>query len=393
MATKPGQLLVACIVPLRTDARAIADAVGRVKPSEWDALSLEIATQQSISQDVNQAVATVFREQTWPTARRVARDGIRAAKIPGTSNWGSCPGCSPQQLQGMTVTAGYNYSMIDHWVVSKLFSQFGGEHPVAVDWYLVNEWRQQCEDYNQAYWTWYQTRDQVAANANDVANDIEALADQMEAAVLQLETADNSCERVAGKPVCIDFFIMNCTLLLVGEGDCRGFDPDAKFSNSRVQMYLNPETKIWEVIYNCTRFVVAGQPVVSMCDSAAVFDPTRDVHVTSTGTDAFLVEMQFLNNACASIPKPLCPPPINASVNFTRNAAAPGGWQVNFVRDGFPSMGIYSRNATDTGFDVVKEDPQKTRNGINAMRALAGQIRSEGSNVPPPDNPNECEVS
>ena len=282
--------------------------------------------------------------------------------------------------------------MIDHWVVSALFSRFGGESPPPyVEWWLQDEWNHQCEEYNQAYWNWYGTKDQVAANANDVASDIEALADKMETGVQELESVESSCKKVVGKPLCLDFFIMNCTLLLVGEGDCRGFDSDAEFSNSRVQLYLDPESLSFTAKYSCTRFAIPGQPSFPVCDSARVYDPDRDVQIERVGADSFMVSVEFLNNACARI-RSVCPA-INASIYFARNAAAPGGWHVTFVRDGFPSMGVYSRNAADTGFDTVMEDPQKTRNGLNAMRALAAEIRSQGSNVPPPANPNECIVS
>ena len=207
----------------------------------------------------------------------------------------------------------------------------------------------------------------------------------------QLDGAANTCQRVPGKGMCLDFFIMNCAIAGLG-GDCRGFDRDATFGNSRVQMYLNPITKDYELKFSCTRIVLLNQPLATVCDSAAVFVPARDVVFTPDGGTAFFVSLQFANNACKYINEALCPS-ISAQLHFVQDAAAPAGWRVTWIRDGFPSMGVYSRNASDTGFDTVVEDPQKVFTGVQSIRALAGEIRSAGSNVPPPDNPNNCSVS
>jgi hypothetical protein len=87
----------------------------------------------------------------------------------------------------------------------------------------------------------------------------------------------------------------------------------------------------------------------------------------------------------------LRPPFIDGTVWFRANASAPGGFEIKFDRDGFPSMGVYTRNAADTDWLTAKEDPQKTKWGVNAIRALAGQIRSKGYNYPPPGGqPEGC---
>jgi hypothetical protein len=46
------------------------------------------------------------------------------------------------------------------------------------------------------------------------------------------------------------------------------------------------------------------------------------------------------------------------------------------------------RNATDFGWDTVREDEQKTASGVNALRALAGEIWSKGYHYPLPCSPH-----
>lgn len=226
------------------------------------------------------------------------------------------------------------------------------------------------------------------------ANDLDALADQIESGLPSLETADASCKPTNGKKMCIDFFIMNCWILDMA-GDCRGFDRNAGYSDSRVQLYLDPTTLLSEVKYNCSTLFdpTTNPPLMPIiaCDSARVFDPDRDVQKFPPDADGWTkIIMSFSNNFCAYVGNSLCPS-INATVQFRPNPSAPGGYEVKWDRDGFPSMGVYVRNATDTDWLTAKEDPQKTKWGVNAIRALAGQIRSRGYNYPPPGGqPDGC---
>jgi hypothetical protein len=127
---------------------------------------------------------------------------------------------------------------------------------------------------------------------------------------------------------------------------------------------------------------------VTICDSAQVFDPTRDVHVFPDSAGWSKVKMSFLNNACLHRWNVLCPvKAIDATIWYRANPAADGGYELRWERDGFPSMGVYSRNTTNTGWDVVKEDAQKTSTAAGAIRDLAGWVQSKGWNYPPPPDP------
>jgi hypothetical protein len=122
-----------------------------------------------------------------------------------------------------------------------------------------------------------------------------------------------------------------------------------------------------------------------------VYNPATDTQAFPPDAEGFTrIEMKFRNNACKYVGNSNCPA-IDATIWFKANPSAPGGYEIRWDRDGFPSMGVYVRNAADTDWLVAKEDPQKTKSGINAIRALAGRIRSKGYNYPPPGNqPEGC---
>lgn len=171
------------------------------------------------------------------------------------------------------------------------------------------------------------------------------------------------------------------------------FDRNADYTNSRVQLYIDPVTRAWEVKYNCTTVLnpLNTPPFSTICDSAAVYNPATDTQTFPPDAEGFSrIEMKFRNNACKYVGNSNCPA-IDATVRFKANPSAPGGYEIRWDRDGFPSMGVYVRNAADTDWLIAEEDPQKTKSGINAILALAGEIRAKGYNYPPPGNqPEGC---
>ena len=138
-AAKAGKRIVlACLLPVHASGSMVTAAANAVPASGWQALSARLASGKSISRDVSEAVGTALREATFPNARHV--DGHKAtvgSNGISRSNW-SCPSCAPQYLSGITVTAGGNWSVIDHWVIDGFFSQYGERPPPYIDWYLEN---------------------------------------------------------------------------------------------------------------------------------------------------------------------------------------------------------------------------------------------------------------
>lgn len=387
--------MLACLVPAngRTSAK-IRDAVAGVDQVTWTLLSARVASEGTTQPHaLSRGVALMLLDSTLKTDRT-----HRGAAEAGIASFFSDPPAT--RIAGVTVTANANVVTVDYSFVSRLFASNFEAVVLTWDMYIAQQqWTQDCNEWNAEMDIWDATREAVEDAADEEAEAIEGLANVLEASIASLETATASCVPTNGKMICIDFFIMNCKLLVVQAGDCRGFDPDADYSSSRVQLYLNPVTQDIEVKYNCSKFVIpnpaqSGGPdwvITAVCDSADVFNPATDLHKTPPDANGWqTVSMSFRNNACIRRLDFLCPA-INAIIWLRQDASAPGGFQVAWDRDGFPSMGIYARNSSDTGWETVKEDAQITRDGVRALRALAGKVRSRGYNYPTPGGqPQGC---
>jgi hypothetical protein len=378
--------MLACLLPANGDfvKRALA-SIKQVPTAEWVALAHDAELRGAlVQQNVHRAVAKGLLDSTLHVASKAPISATRML-WPGS-------GGDPQPLPTVVVTASGNVAVFDIQILRGLFAMSG--ESILVTWEMElaqQQWSQDCDEWNAAMDEYDMTKGAVAASADEEANELEELAMQLEAGLAPLEAAAASCKPTNGKKMCVDFFIMNCWFV-VGTGDCRGFDRNADYANSRVQVYIDPATSVWEVKYNCTTVLnpLNNPPFSTLCDSADVFDPTRDVNITPDANGWFELTMSFRNNACIWRDQPGCPA-IDARVRYRANAAAPGGYEVQWVRDGFPSMGVYVRNAANTDWDVAAEDAQKTRRGITAIRALAGEIRTKGYNYPPPGGqPEGC---
>jgi hypothetical protein len=307
-------------------------------------------------------------------------------------------------LGTVLVTAGWNYAVIDAYSIGRLLSLYG--EPESYDWereWYLEQRSRECEEWNQVYQEWYATRDQVAWAANESANEVDALLQQINQTSSALENAEYACKRVSGKPLCIDFFISNCRLVnpphpmfpdgitFGSVGDCRDFNKDADWSQSRAQIYVNPTSLQFEIKYNSTIFIF-GPHLKESNDSAKVCKDGSCVQVrpiVGGPPGSFQVSLSLLNSVCEWV-NIMCPS-IDAAVEFYPDASKPGGYDVRFIRDSYPSFGAYMDGSN--GFTTMKEDREKARNLYEAFLRLFGALRSTAEYVPPPDNPNGCAVT
>ena len=212
------------------------------------------------------------------------------------------------------VTASGNVAV---YSISSLMRLFSGPEVPILKWEMEvaqQQWSQDCDEWNAQMDAWDATKDAVADAAEEVANDLEALASAIEAGLGPLETADAACKPTNGKKLCVDFFIMNCHIWIIGLGDCRDFDKDAEYESSRVQLYLNPNTMAWEAKFNCSIAMLPTSPLFpyvtphSFCDSAQVFNPNEDVLTTQPDASGWrTVTMKFKSPACIRRNNGVCP--------------------------------------------------------------------------------------
>ncbi len=414
--------MIACIVPMRdTYAAEVAKIVGRVPQAGWNQLRTRIGREGTVENvEVGFAIGTVLRKRTFPNSRRFLEVGggraggvasaspqLRLAQTGSTSNsqaQSSCPGPTPCKLGTVSVTAGYNYALIDAYAVQRLFNWYGESS--SWSWereYWLEQHSQLCEEWNQTYQQWYATKEQVAWAANEGANEVDALLAQINQTSSQIENEEYTCKRVPGKPLCIDSFISNCRLVspphpmfpdgiqFGSVGDCRDFNPDADWSQSRAQIYVDPVSLQFEIKYNSTWFIF-GPHLREHDDSVKVCKDGSCVQVNRIDggpPGSFRVELSLLNSVCAWVDI-ICPS-IDAEVRFYPDASKPGGYDVHFDRDSYPSFGVYMEGPS--GFTTMKEDRERARNLYEAFLRLFGAYRSTAENVPPPSNPNGCAVT
>jgi hypothetical protein len=113
------------------------------------------------------------------------------------------------------------------------------------------------------------------------------------------------------------------------------------------------------------------------------------VEEIATSPGSFIVRMSLLNSVCEWV-NIMCPS-IDATVRFDSDVSKPGGYNVTFTRDSYPSFGAYMDGSN--GFTTMKEDREKARNLYEAFLRLFGVLRSTAQYAPPPDNPNGCAVT
>jgi hypothetical protein len=188
------------------------------------------------------------------------------------------------------------------------------------------------------------------------------------------------CERIPSKPICIDFFIMNERSAVFG-GDNRDFDSTGSVghSGSRVQVYFNPTTLEWEVKINSSRLYFGGI-VIEKQDSARLFRP-GDVKIyrdPQHGIQYIRVELKFFNNFCPT--REFCPA-IDATLWFQADSTKPGGYEIYWDRDGFPSMAVQHLRA-DGGWDLMVKDPEMIKSSYWNWLGLIDSFK-RSSRMPP----------
>jgi hypothetical protein len=208
--------------------------------------------------DVSRGVADVLLNATMKakTSGAAMEDAGVTRVLPTgmASLWGG----DPQQLPTMTVTAYGNVVVFDLNSVIRFFGAYGESQMLTWDMPVAQQqWSQDCTEWNSQMDVWEATKDAVEEATDEEAEALEALAIDIQAGLTAsgLETANASCEPTNGKQMCVDFFITNCAIGGFG-GDCRDFDPNANHVSSRVQLYINPNTMIWELKYNCSSLVM-----------------------------------------------------------------------------------------------------------------------------------------
>jgi hypothetical protein len=225
----------------------------------------------------------------------------------------------------------------------------------------------------------YPSEDCAEASAFYLAKEEEE--DKLEEYLDMMKSTADALEGLAceNRPerICIDLFIMNARTLIFG-GDDRQFDPNAGITSSRVHLYIDPESLTWHPMFNGSTILDFKGNVVHASGAGTHFRP-EDIVIWGVPT-AFTVHAQFYNSYC---PTRLGCPAINISVTFTQDHTKPGGYAVDWSRDGFPSMGVYTK--TEANWQTMStihggpaEDAEKIKspwlNWLNLIPAFKNSV-------------------
>jgi hypothetical protein len=163
------------------------------------------------------------------------------------------------------------------------------------------------------------------------------------------------------KKMCVDFFIMSSSTFVLGAGDGRKFDADAKYGASRAQIYLDLDAGLVEYKLSSSTAYIPPTPIGwPLLPPFVNADPyphfPKDIRLELLPDGRRKLTVELYNGFCTWAGRAACPA-IDAEIIFTKLAS--GKWTTGgetIVRDQYPSLGIYWEGPT--GWDKVYEDPE-----------------------------------
>lgn len=251
--------------------------------------------------------------------------------------------------------------------LSWIWEELRGRNYSISDWINAPEISiraQQCDDANRGLDAALAALPAYEQDANDI--------DASAMAVSQFMCEHDANLVGSNKTICIDFFIKGKTALLFLAGDARDYDPNAPYTSSRVQIYIDPNNPGAPptILYNST-VVLLPIPWADTLKSwnygpQSVFTPfahlPRDVSVRDSA-GSIVVKVELYNGACRTlgtgwVARAACPA-IDAKITMTREG---GGWNVRFDRDAFPSVQVNGRPVGGNEWsEIARSDEEHTR--------------------------------
>lgn len=322
-----------------------------------------------------------------PSYVRPASLAITVSARPSTARSRSTPGISPLSVPmafSQWYESGLRYPQGHIDTLRTVVVHGHYPDPVIVDlsWILS-----QLETRNLRFFDWTNATDIAiqAQECNDANAGVDAAVVALEAMEQDANDIDAAGQEVAqyncehdpnlvsdSQIICIDFFIMGRTALLFMLGDERTYNSNAPYTDSRVQIYIDPaHPDSVTILYNSTTVLLP----IPWADTLkhwnfgpqSVFTPfahlPRDVSVRDS-SGSIVVKVELYNGACKSfgsgwVARDLCPA-IDAKITMTPNGS--GSWTVYYDRDAFPSIQVNKRAPGGQSWsEVSHSDEEHTR--------------------------------
>lgn len=199
--------------------------------------------------------------------------------------------------------------------------QYSPPYPIDLEEAIRSLNRRGFRSLGDYFPSWFQDGS-ACASASEVWLAYQNAAQGMENEAAAMDAAANSvqnavCEQPgtvapADQTLCIDFYIQSKTAFLIMEGDNRGADPNAPYTASRAQVYVNPTTGAYTLKLNTSTidFIPGSYPRVPLMNGIEK-QPMRhlpkDVSVTFESNGDMVVKVELYNAFCSVVGRAVCP--------------------------------------------------------------------------------------
>ena len=390
VAPSGSKLTVACLVPLNGDeGRSMNEAIAATTYKSWSDAAGK-SEMKSVTENVTRAVGTLLRQVTFPRMHKVD-PGVKGGKS-ATKNLGT------GMLPPMIVTAGYNWSAIDWPEYQHMMETLDPDDVLRYELYKDEGWAEACETYNQEFWKYYETKDEITAAIQEIQDYATALRSKMIEARQEFYNQTGISSTTAcpttGPKICIMAWIQSCWVGNL-QGDCHGIDKNATASEVRLVFEVDPVTKTFTYKYSGTNVIT---PCLSegLCKEfvkdSAKYAPAEDMYLNDLGNGSFELVVNAKTSACAYWWVPFsnhtCPA-INMKVGFQPNSSR-CGYNTSFNGDKAPSWGVWCRDSGELVLMRSTAEPDDPIAFFMSLNGFLGQLKENLGG--PPEAPPGCYV-
>ncbi len=350
--TAEGEISVSCIAPIHyTDNLLATEAVALAKSPQWKVIKARLmsaptATGFAASRHYGKELLTAtfasplshFSASTLPFG--VLDETWVVAKTRKCDDY--FDGANPFRAEPASVELGP--------VIIR--GQYYPPYPIDVEEAIRSLNRRGFRSLGDFFPSWFQDGPNCAS-ASEVWLAYQNAAQALENDAAAMDAAANSvqnavCEQPgtvapADQTLCFDFYIQSKTAFLIMEGDDRGADPNAPYTASRAQIYVNPNTGVHTLKLNSSTvdFIPGdypGIPLLNGIQKQPMRHLPKDVSVTFDASTGDMIVKVELYNAFCSIPGRAACPSIDATF-AVRNVS---GVLVttSLERDKYPSVQV-----------------------------------------------------
>lgn len=377
-----GRVVIACLVPASyTDAMLRTAAARRIAPLA--AQRLEVATELDVRD------ASTLHITAANALEKLIQQQSGSVRL-------SLPAISPSKPQNSLLPQKasmqgdlFDAQTLPVWNVTATYSSII-MNSSQIYWalYHLSRWSLDGAGFVESYPPGFcATQSEMWVALNEELEDLEEQRTAMAAAITSIAgtSANLMCvPRADTKRTCVDFFISSATVFVTGFGDNRGFNANAPYGASRIQLYLDLDSlKGYYYLTASTAYVPlpsSGWPSGFFHTEAPYPHQSKDFTLTRLANGQVRLHVEAFNGFCSFATRETCPT-IDADITFTREAS--GQWTTNtssIDRDNYPSLGVYFQQP-DGSFEKKYEDAEGHWSALFGIQRMINKLRQKMENT------------